>query len=412
MSAPDGPSKQQPPGALPLQFAEFIALMAWLMAMTALSIDIMLPSLPDIGASFGVRDGNERQLIVTGYLAALAIGQLVWGYVSDRFGRRVPLLCGLGLYTAGSVAALLAPSFITLILARGLQGFGGAAARTIGTAIVRDVSSGREMARTMSIVMMVFIIVPVLAPSLGQFLLVFGTWRLGFWALLLAGVVAILWVAFRLPETRKPPATMAAPMTLGASLLTVLSSPVTRGYAIAAGLMFGCLVAYISSAQQIFVDVYGLGAQFPIAFGFVAAMMAVAAFTNAMLVRRLGMRRLSHVALVTFIGVSLAMVLVNVGGKAPLWLMMSLLALAFFLFALMQSNFNAIAMQPMGHVAGMASSLIGAFITGCGVIAGGIIGRSFDGTPLPISLGFAALGICAFLMILWVEGRRGLFHGE
>lgn len=412
MSAPDDPARHQSAGALPLPFAEFIALMAWLMAMTALSIDIMLPSLPEIGAAFGVLGGNERQMVVTGYLAALALGQLVWGYVSDRYGRRVPLLIGLGVYVAGSIAALLAPSFVTLILARGLQGFGGAAARTIGTAIVRDVSSGREMARMMSIVMMVFIIVPVLAPTLGQLLLVFGTWRLGFVALLLAGVVASLWVGLRLPETRRKPVTAAARLTLGESMLTVLSSPITRGYAVAAGLMFGCLVSYISSAQQIFVDVYGLGASFPLAFGFIAGMMAVAAFTNAMLVRRLGMRRLSHAALVAFIAVSLIMVFVNIGGRPPVWVMIALLAPAFFLFALMQSNFNAIAMQPMGHVAGMASSLVGAFITGCGVIAGGIIGRAFDGSPLPISVGFAALGICAFLVILWVEGRRGLFHGE
>ena len=382
------------------------------MAMTALSIDIMLPALPDIGATFRVTTDNDRQMVVTAYLGGLAGGQLLWGHVSDRLGRRVPLLAGLAIYIVGSIAALLAPSFAWLIAARVLQGIGGAAARTIGTAIVRDVFSGREMARTMSFVMMVFIIVPVLAPSAGQGLLYVGNWRWCFIALLVAGAVAALWVGLRLPETRPTARTGHRALGIGGSLLAVLSNGVTRGYGLAAGLMFGCLVAYISSAQQIFVDVYGLGHLFPLAFGAIAVAMALAAFTNALLVQRLGMRRLSHTALVAFIGVSGTLAVTTMTGRPPLWLLMALLAGCFYLFALMQSNFNAIAMQPMGHVAGMASSLLGACVTGLGVILGGLIGRSFDGSPLPLAVGFAALGICALFVILSVEGRRGLFRGE
>ncbi len=392
---------------------EFVALLAWLMALTALSIDIMLPALPDIGRSFNISTDNDRQMVVTAYLVGLAVGQLMWGHLSDRAGRRLPLLIGLGIYVVGSIAALLAPSFLWLIAARVCQGFGGAAARTIGTAIVRDAFSGRDMARTMSFVMMVFIIVPMLAPSVGQALLYVGTWRWGFGVLLLSGVVACLWVGLRLPETWRVGGQAGGhPLSLGRSLMAVLSSGLTRGYGLAAGLMFGCLVAYISSAQQIFVDVYGLGNMFPLAFGAIASAMAMAAFTNAMMVKRLGMRRLSHTALVAFIATSLTLVALCLAGRPPLWALMSLLGLCFYLFALMQSNFNSIAMQPVGHVAGMASSLLGAFVTGAGVVCGTLIGQSFDGTPLPLALGFATLGICAFLVVLWVEGPRGLFRGE
>lgn len=412
MTASPAPTAQ--PVGSPLPFREFIALLAWLMAMTALSIDIMLPALPEIGRSFNIATDNERQLVVTGYLVGLAAGQVIWGHLSDRAGRRLPLLVGLGIYVAGSLAAMLAPSFGLLILARACQGFGGAAARTIGTAIVRDTFSGRDMARTMSFVMMVFITVPMLAPSVGQGLLYVGDWRWAFAVLLLSGLVATGWVAARLPETwsARRRAESGRTFGVGASLLAVLSSGLTRGYGLAAGLMFGCLVAYISSAQQIFVDAYGLGDMFPLAFGGIASSMAVAAFTNAMLVRRLGMRRLSHTALVVFIGVSVAMVALCIGGRPPLYQLIGLLAVSFYLFAVMQSNFNAIAMQPVGHVAGMASSLLGAFITASGVVCGTIIGQSFDGTPLPLALGFAVLGICAFLVVLWVEGPRGLFRGE
>jgi MFS transporter, DHA1 family, multidrug resistance protein len=392
---------------------EFVALLAWLMALTALSIDIMLPALPHIGRSFNITTDNNRQMVVTAYLVGLAVGQLIWGHLSDRAGRRLPLIVGLGIYVVGSIAALLAPSFLLLIVARACQGFGGAAARTIGTAIVRDSFSGRDMARTMSFVMMVFIIVPMLAPSVGQGLLYVGNWRWGFAVLLLSGVVASLWVGVRLPETWHGGSnTGSRPLSLGGSILAVLSSRLTRGYGLAAGLMFGCLVAYISSAQQIFVDTYGLGNMFPLAFGAIASAMAVAAFTNAMMVKRLGMRRLSHTALVAFIVTSVALAALCLAGRPPLWALMTLLGLCFYLFALMQSNFNSIAMQPVGHVAGMASSLLGAFVTGAGVVCGTIIGRAFDGTPLPLALGFATLGICAFLAVLWVEGPRGLFRGE
>jgi len=405
--------KTERPSGPPLPFREFIALLALLIALTALSIDIMLPALPDIGLSFGIAADNDRQLVVTGYLIGLAFGQLIWGHLSDLMGRRMPLLVGLGIYVLGTIMALAAPSFWGLIFARACQGVGGAAGRTITTAIVRDSFSGRDMARTMSFVMMVFIVVPVLAPSAGQGLLHLGSWRWAFGLLLLVGIVASLWVSIRLPETWKPARDGGTPpLGVVASLRAVLTNRVTRSYGVAAGLTFGCLVAYISSAQQVFVDAYDLGDLFPLVFGAIASSMAVAAFTNAMLVRRLGMRRLSHTALVAFIAASSLLTALCILGRPPLGVLVGLLSFCFYLFSLMQSNFNSIAMQPVGHVAGMASSLLGAFVTGTGAVLGTIIGQSFDGTPLPLAAGFALLGMCAFLVVLWAEGTRGLFRGE
>jgi DHA1 family bicyclomycin/chloramphenicol resistance-like MFS transporter len=398
---------------LPLSSGEFITLIAWLMAMTALSIDIMLPSLTDIARTFSVASDNDRQLIVSTYLGGMALGQLSWGYLSDRWGRRLPLLLGLLIYCICSLGALLAPSFQALIVARAIQGFGGAAARTIGIAVVRDVFAGREMARTMSFVMMVFITVPMLAPAAGQGLLHLGDWRWPFGALLGAGVIAFCWVGLRLPETWHV-ASGGLKVRLGvcASFRAVLGNPTTRGYGLAAGLMFGCLVSYISSAQQIFVDLYGLGDLFPLAFGSIAASMAVAAFTNSQLVQRIGMRRLSHMALVAFVFVSGTLAVVCLSGNPPVLVTIGFFAACFYLFAVMQANFNAIAMHPVGHAAGMASSLFGAFVTACGVALGGTIGRNFDGSLLPIAVGFAVLGSCAFIVVLLVEGTRGMFKGE
>jgi DHA1 family bicyclomycin/chloramphenicol resistance-like MFS transporter len=289
-----------------------------------------------------------------------------------------------------------------------VQGFGGAAARVISVAIVRDLFVGRQMARVMSTVMMVFITVPIFAPTIGQALAHAGTWRWPFGVLLAVGVAGMIWAGFRLTETssRRLPPSFATAVSL------VLSSGVTVGYTIAWGLMFGCLVSYISSAQQVFVDVYGLGAAFPVAFGGVACAMALASFTNSRLVQRLGMRRVSHSALVLFVVVASTLSFAASVGQPPFALFGLLLALCFYCFGLIVPNFNAIAMQPMGAVAGTASSLIGFTTTVTGAGLGWAVGRLYDGTVRPLAFGFAALGLLALGCVLLVEGRRGLFRGE
>ena len=249
-------------GPTPLPaFPEFVALMALLMALTALSIDIMLPSLPQIGAAFAVPDRNDVQHVVTGYMLGLAFGQLVWGPISDRWGRKGPLLLGLLVFGVGSLVSIAATSFSILLSARVLQGLGGAAARVISVAIIRDLYAGRQMARVMSIVMMVFITVPVIAPSIGQALAHIGSWRWAFYVLLAAAAIGIVWAGLRLPETAS--SGMAVGRRLTTTALAVVRTKTTVWYSVASGFMFGCLVSYIVSAQQVFVDVFALGAGFP-----------------------------------------------------------------------------------------------------------------------------------------------------
>jgi DHA1 family bicyclomycin/chloramphenicol resistance-like MFS transporter len=294
-----------------------------------------------------------------------------------------------------------------LLAARALRGLGAAAPRVIAVAIVRDLYSGRQMARVMSFAMTVFIIIPILAPSIGQGLLEFGTWRWSFDALLIVGLITAAWAGLRLPETHREGAG-EKPLGLGAALKLALETPQTIGYALAAGFLFGCLMSYVSSAQQVFVDVFGLGRDFPLVFGAIACLMALASVTNANLVERLGMRRLSHAALSGFVLVSAALAAAAATGMATLPVFIVAMGGLFFLFGLVAPNFNALAMEPQGHNAGLASSIIGFVTTGAGAVCGGIVGHLFDGSVLPLTLGFLCLSLVAFAAVLWVEGAAGL----
>jgi len=394
---------------LPLPFAEFITLMALLMCLTALSIDIMLPSLPDIATSLSVTNAKQLPLIISIYMAGLAVGQLFWGPLSDRYGRRRPLLAGLAVFALASLVAATSQSFHFLIAARFLQGFAGAAGRIISTAVVRDLFAGRQMARVMSTIMMVFILVPILAPALGQGIILFGSWRWVFLVLLVVCLTGLAWSGLRLPETR---AADAPSFTAGAAFRLVTGTRVTLGYMIASGFMFGCLVAYIASAQQIFAGAYGLGKLFPFAFGGVACALAAASFTNSRLVQKIGMRRLSHSALTCFLIVSAALAAIAWTGKPSLAVTLGGLGLCFFLYGMVLSNFNAIAMHPVGQAAGMAASLIGAYTTAIGALLGTIIARQFNDSPLALLTGFALLAFCALLTVFITEGQRGLYRGE
>ncbi|CFX57615.1 Drug resistance transporter, Bcr/CflA subfamily [Candidatus Filomicrobium marinum] len=395
--------------SIPLSFVEFVGLTAALMALTALSIDIMLPALPEIGSALGVDNQNDRQLVVILYMAGFAAGQLIYGPLSDRFGRRPVLLAGLGIFVAGTVAALVSQSFYWLLAARIVQGLGAASPRVIAMAIVRDLYSGRQMARVMSFTMMVFIIIPVFAPSIGQGLIHIGDWYWTFYALLAIGLGLTVWAGWRLPETAASARGSEEPLALGQSFKMAILDPQTAAYGIAIGFMFGCLVSYIASAQQLFVDVFHMGTMFPLLFGAVASTIAIASFTNARLVGRLGMRCVSHIALVGFLIASLCLAVASELGVATLPVFVILIATTFFLFGLVAPNFNALAMENQGHNAGMASSVVGSLSTSIGAVAGGLIGHAFDGSVLPLSLGFAGCSLIAFLIVLWAEGPAGLF---
>jgi DHA1 family bicyclomycin/chloramphenicol resistance-like MFS transporter len=396
-SAPDGP----------LGFGEFVALIALMMALTALAIDIMLPALPEIVGAYGVAAPNDRQLVVTAYLVGFAAGQPFHGPLSDRFGRKPVLSVGLLIFAAGALMAIAAPSFAWMLAARALQGFGAAAPRVVAIAVIRDRFSGRDMSRVMSFVMMVFIIVPVLAPTLGEGIVRIGSWSWIFAALFLASALALGWAALRLPETRLPAdRTPLSAGELGHALVQVIGCRKTFGYTAALGFMFGTLMAYIGSAQQIFVDVYGLGDLFPVMFGAVSSVVALASFTNSRLVGRLGMRRVSHLALLGFVAACVLIAAAGFPGRPPLAAFVAFLAVSFYCFGLVAPNFNALAMEPMGRIAGMASSFIGFYTTAAGAFFGWLVGQAFDDSIRPLTIGFAVLGVLTLASVLWTESGR------
>ncbi|WP_245259434.1 multidrug effflux MFS transporter [Methylobacterium sp. 77] len=385
-----------------------------MMAVTAISIDNLLPAFPAIQARFAVADPNALQLLVYVYMIGFGVAQIVYGPVSDALGRRRVLLVSLAIYAAGTVLAMVAPSFAWLLAARIIQGIGAAGGRVLSTAIVRDRYSGREMASVMSLIMMVFLIVPMIAPAIGGAMLLLGSWHYVFVSMLVLAGILSLWFSWRMPETlhsefRRP----LSLRSIGQAVALTFRTRVAVGYATALGLLTGCIMGYVGSAQQVFdTGLYKLGALFPLAFGLVAAAMGAATLVNARLVRRLGMRPLSHVGLTLFVAVALVQIGIGLayGGHPPLWLFLTVLACNQFMISFAMPNFNALALQPLGEIAGTASSFLGFYTTILGAFCGFVIGHAFDGTVLPIGLGYAGLGGSALLVVAWTERGR-LFRG-
>ncbi len=330
------------------------------------------------------------------------------GPLSDRYGRRPVLIGGMIVYGIASMLTLVAPSFETLLLARALQGLSTAATRVIATSVVRDCYAGRRMASVMSLAQMIFISVPVLAPSLGQLVMLAShEWHSVFAVLLAAGLIVLGWTAWRLPETlaEENRKSLAVRDVLGYFRETVTNRQ-TLGYALAAGCLIGTMFAYVFSAQQVFTEVYALGQYFPLAFAAIALGVAVAGFVNARIVGRLGMRVISHAALVGFIAASLVMMIFARLDALPLALYMTLATLTMFTFGLMISNFTALAMEPLGHIAGTASSLYGSITTLIGIVLGGAIGQAYDGTMVPLTTGFFACTLIALVVVMVTERGR------
>lgn len=390
-------------------FVEFVALMALMMGISSMSIDNMLPAFDAIASEFAIED-NRIQLVVYAYLFGFGAMQLVYGPISDTAGRRSVVLCGLAVFSLGSLLAVFAGSFELMLAARVVQGMGAAACRILATAIVRDRYEGREMARVMSLTMMVFIIVPVIAPAIGSFFLLFGSWHYIFISTFAVGLILALWFGLRMPETLHPDYRQDFSMlrVLGGFRRTI-GTRISLGYAASAALMMGCLMAYVGGAQQILeTDVYGLGPLFPVAFGSIAAAMGIGALINSRLVRRYGTRRLSHGALCCNIAISAAVIPLAIlfDGKPPLLLFCAWIALAHFFFSLTLPNFNAMAMQPLGDIAGTASSFVGFFTTVVGALCGLVVGQAFDGTVLPLAIGFFVLNGTGLAVVVWTERGR------
>jgi DHA1 family bicyclomycin/chloramphenicol resistance-like MFS transporter len=412
-SSPGSSPSPSPPASAPksrISFAEFVGIIALMMGMTAYSVDNLLPAFDSLRASFALADPNAPQLLVYGYMMAFALAQVVYGPVSDMVGRRPVLIGGMVIYMAGCLLAILAPSFTVLMVSRVIQGIGSAAARVLAVAIVRDRFEGREMARVMSLAMMVFLIVPIFAPALGSALLMFGPWQWIFVSMLAVGLTLSLWFGRRMPETLHPEFRFPFSAKKIASAVTLTATRrEALGYATGVGLMMGCVLGYVGSAQQILeTTVYGLGPSFSLYFALVAATMAVGSLLNSRVVRRFGMRRLSHGAIIGFTAIAGVLVAVALayGGRPPLALFIGLVAAAMFLFALTVPNFNTMAMEPLGAVAGTAAAFIGAYTTLLGALCGLAVGQSFDGTVTPLAAGYFILSALCLLVLLWTERGR------
>jgi MFS transporter, DHA1 family, multidrug resistance protein len=391
----------------PMGFPEFVVVIASIMALNPLAMDMMLPALPNIASAFHITIANEPQAVLSMFLIGFGFGQFIMGPLSDRFGRRPVLIDGMALYCIASVLAITASSFETLLLARVLQGLGTSATRVIATSIVRDCYAGRRMASVMSLAMMVFIAVPVIAPSLGQAVMLLTQWRGIFIVLMLYGMLAMFWSGLRMPETLpvSQRRSLAIRDVLGAFRQTVTNRQ-TLGYALAAGGVLGVLFAFVFSSQQVFTEIYGLGHYFPLAFAAIAIGTAVAGFLNARFVGRVGMRVISHGALVGFVAVAAIMLLAAKMQILPLPLFVTLAALMMFAFGLMFANFTSLAMEPQGHIAGTASSLYGSITTLLGIGIGTTIGQDYDGTLLPFATGFFLCTLVSLAVVLVVEKGR------
>jgi DHA1 family bicyclomycin/chloramphenicol resistance-like MFS transporter len=383
---------------------EFIILVAALMALNALAIDVMLPALPYMGEALGISNENERQLVVGFYMFGFGLAQLAFGPLTDRYGRRGPLLVGLAIYLVCAFAATFAPNFGALLALRFVQGMGAAGTRVIATAVVRDRFEGREMAEVMSLTFMIFMAIPIIAPGIGQVILLTGPWQYIF---LFMGGLALaigLWGFFRLPETMHPE--YRRPLSFRSvvdGFRIVLTNRLALFYGLAGTFLFGAMFGFISASQQIFVELYGLGPWFPVAFAIMAGTIAVAQFINSRVVRRFGMRRLAHTANLAYVGGAVILLVFALMGPVPFPVFFGLLMVIQFFFGWAASNMNSLSMEPLGAVAGTAASVFGFTQTVGGALIGTYIGQHYDGTLVPNALGYALMGALVLVCVLIAE---------
>jgi DHA1 family bicyclomycin/chloramphenicol resistance-like MFS transporter len=383
---------------------EFIALVAALMASNALAIDAMLPALPAIGESLDVAEPNQRQLVITVYLLGFGVAQLFWGPLADRFGRKHLLAAALILYGVFGLVAGLASSFPLLLAARTLQGVAAAASRVLVIAIVRDRYEGPAMARVMSLAMIVFMIVPVIAPSFGQSVLAVGQWRHIFIALGVYGAALAAWTWIRLPETLDPD--QRRPLSLGhigEAVGMTLRNRQSIGNTLAQTLLMGALFAFINSVQQIVFDVFRAPDLIGLVFAIIAGPMALSSYANSKLVMKLGSRRILLTALSVFTVVAASHLAVTSLFGETLWVFVALQAATMISFGMIGANAGALAMEPLGHIAGTASSLQGVITTIGGALIGFAVGQHFDGTTLPFLIGFTTCGTVALILAFWAN---------
>lgn len=390
-------------------FVEFVVIISLMMSLTALSIDTMMPALPQIGSELGIQNANDRQLIISVLFLGMAVGQLFFGPLSDRTGRKPAIYAGYVTYIGGSFLSIFAYSFPMMLAGRLLQGIGISAPRAITMALVRDRYAGRMMARVMSFVMTVFILVPMLAPSLGQALMGFFSWRGIFVSFVIIALFTLIWFAWRMPETLLPE--QRAPFSLrhiANAMLFTVRDRTALGYTVSAGLIGGAFLGYLNSAQQIFQEQYALGEFFPILFGVISISIGLASFLNARLVMRFGMRFLVQWSLRAIMGLAIVGLFVTflTSGQPPLWFLMAYLMLTFFCIGILFGNQNALAMDPLGHLAGVGAAVVGSLTTLIQMPLGTIIGQNYNNTVFPLVFGIAILTGLSILVVRWTESKH------
>jgi MFS transporter, DHA1 family, multidrug resistance protein len=387
--------------------AEFVALMAAIMSLGALAIDAMLPALDAIAAHFGVADPNRRQLVVGIYLIGSAVGCLVPGSLADRFGRRPVLFFALGAYVLTALACAAAWSFDALLAMRAAMGLLAAGLGVLPGAIIRDRFEGDAMARLMSTIFVVFMVVPVLAPTLGQAVLALAPWQWVFVTVAALGAAVMVWAWARLPETLAPEHRQPLDLkSVAHNLPLTFTTRAAVGYVIGAGLTFGALFGYINSAQQLIGEHFGAREAFPLIFGATAAPLALASYLNSRIVERFGARRVSHSALLVFILVAAAQVAAAFLDPDNLWLFAPLMSANLCLLGFMGANFGSIAMQPFSATAGAASSAQSfvRMLLGAGI--GIAIGQFYDGTARPLAAALLACSLASLCLVLFSERGR------
>ena len=387
----------------------FTALLSMIMALAALGIDLMLPALDDMREHFGLDPTSTRVAqVVTFFLMGLALAQYFYGPLADRFGRRPVLYAGLLLYGLGAIGSALAPTLELVLISRFIWGVGAAAPRVVSVSIVRDVYSGEEMAKAMSFILAIFIMVPVLAPSIGAGLIALFPWQSVFVFGAVMAVVIALWAQV-LPETLDPADRRPLDrVTILGATREVLTNRQAMGYTLARTMTFGAFSSYLASSERIFGEIYDRPEQFPFIFGGIAATMGLAMLTNGNLVERIGTRRIVHAFLIAYVlgGSVFWGVTANAGGQPGFWTFVIGLALIAFMHALLIPNFNTVAMWPMGHIAGTASAVIGTISVAGGALIGAVIDRQYTDSVTPLVRAFPVLGAVALASVVWAERGR------
>ncbi len=393
-----------------LSMVEFVPLMALMISLVALSIDAMLPALQRIGLDLGVKNNNDQQLIISALFLGLGVAQMIYGPLSDSIGRKSAIYSGYVIFVIGCIISIVATNFEVMLVGRVLQGIGAAGPRIVCVALVRDQYEGREMARIMSFVMGVFILVPAMAPAIGQGIIMISGWRAIFVSFLAIALIAWGWFALRQPETLPPERRVGFSFfIIWSGIKETCGNRIAFGYTVIAGFIFAALVGYLTSAQQLFSVIYAITDEFPLYFAVLALAVGLSSIINGRLVMTFGMRALSSFALINLSLLSWAffVYVVGVDGTPGLWLNMAYFIAAFLCFGLLFGNLNALAMEPLGHIAGIGAAVIGSLSTLISMVLGTIIGQAFDGTILPLVGGFALLATAAVALSYWTEqGRR------